>query len=201
MLHIICVIPNNLFKVKIRLWRFNCGARESINLLTWLDLCIENFITLCPIISPYLKPRTGLWWNWSDRIWMTVSSSFFYSLFVKCPHAFHRLKVIGMVNTVWPWVKDMSHTWAIFWSFSLSWLTAENNVCEMPIVFRHAVFDFVRIDKFFTFRPFLTVIFSLSTNLVAGFRWHMRRSNTSVLSFKGFLIVLELISGKEWDLL
>ena len=92
----------------------------------------------------------------------------------------------------------MSHTWAIFWSFSLSWLTAENNVCEIPIVFRHAVFDFVRIDKFFTFRPFLTVIFSLSTNLVAGFRWHIRRSNTSVLSVKGFLIVLELISSNEW---
>ena len=67
----------------------------------------------------------------------------------------------------------------------------------MPIVFRHAVFDFVRIDKFFTFRPFLTVIFSLSTNLVAGFRWLIRRSNTSVLSVKGFLIVLELISGTE----
>ena len=76
-------------------------------------------------------------------------------------------------------------------------MTAENKVCEIPIVFRQAVFDFVRIDKFLTFLPFLTVIFSLSTYLVAEFRCDIRRSNTSVLSVLGFLILAELSAGKD----
>ena len=123
--------------------------------LTWLNLCIENFIALCPIISPYLKPWTGLWWNRSNRIRVTIPATFFYSFFIKCSHAFHRLKNFLIDDPLNRNSSELCNTWAIFWSFALSWFTAENNVCEMPIVFRQAVFDFVRIDKFLTFRPFL----------------------------------------------
>ena len=98
-------------------------------------------------------------------------------MFVKCQLFFARLYLILFESTS-------------FWLFDLFYIKVLGNFGSWSGPFG-LLNDTRPVLNFF-----LTVIFSLSTNLVAGLRCDIKRSNTSVLSVLGFRILLRNFQRK-----